>query len=62
MFITIKCQKCGRHIMHENVDLGVTTTKAGVWLIVSGYCKPCNKFFSYYFKEDQKREDPCQKK
>jgi hypothetical protein len=62
MFITIQCQKCGCPAMQKDVDVGIATNAAGVWLVISAYCKPCNHSFNYYFREDQRREGPCPKK
>jgi hypothetical protein len=62
MYITIQCQKCGCPVMQKDIDMGIATNRAGIWLTIAAYCKLCNVSAVYYFREDRKREDPCQKK
>jgi hypothetical protein len=62
VFITIKCKKCGWAVKQKDVGLGIATNRAGTWLTITAYCNLCNVSAVYYFREDQRREDPCRKK
>jgi len=42
--------------MQKDVDIGIATNTAGVWLTIAAYCKLCNINFTYYFKEARTKE------
>lgn len=44
--------------MQKDIDMGIATNRAGVWLTISAYCKLCNVSFVYYFTEARVGEKP----
>jgi len=52
MYMTIQCEKCGCPVMQKDIDMGIAANTTGRWLMITVYCKLCNTYFVYKFKED----------